>query len=184
MRRRQVAIREWIAGAGAALLLALGTTGTVGASEFTLRVDGLACPFCAYGVEKKLLQVPGVAAIDILINEGKVILKLREGADLDVAALDTAVEKAGFTLRGLLVRDALGTLSRDSADQLLLTCSEPRAAFRVQYEGGDDAIPNVDLGSGPKQVLASGTVTDFQSLPILLIATEIRPLQDGSSGQP
>ncbi len=32
-----------------AILFAAGT-------QYNLRVDGLACPFCAYGIEKKLLR--------------------------------------------------------------------------------------------------------------------------------
>ena len=84
--------RRWITGAGAVLFLVLLFPGTAPASELTLRVDGLACPFCAYGVEKKLLAVPGVAGIDVLINEGRIVLKLAEAANLDVAALDAAVE--------------------------------------------------------------------------------------------
>ncbi len=170
-------IRQWITGAGAALLLVLLFAGAARASEFTLRVDGLACPFCAYGVEKKLLKVPGVTGIDVLINEGKIILKFSEGANLDVAALNAAVDKAGFTLRGLLVRDAVGMLSRDDGDELLLTCSDPRATFRLKFDAGD-AIPAVDPGTGPRQVLASGTVTDFDRRPVQLMATEIRPLED------
>ena len=176
-------IRVWITGAGAALFLVLLFAGAARASQFTLRVDGLACPFCAYGVEKKLLTVPGVAGIDVLINEGKIILKFSEGADLDVAALNAAVDKAGFTLRGLLVRDAMGTLSRDGGNELLLTCSDPQATFRLKFDP-EDAIPTIDPGTGARQVLASGSVTDFDSRPVQLIATEIKPLRDGSIGVP
>ncbi len=176
-------IRVWITGAAAALFLVLLFAGTARASQFTLRVDGLACPFCAYGVEKKLLTVPGVAGIDVLINEGKIILKFSEGADLDVAALNAAVDKAGFTLRGLLVRDAIGMLSRDGGNELLLTCSDPRATFRLKFDA-EDAIPAVDPGTGARQVLASGLVTDFDSRPVQLIATKIKSLQDTLRGRP
>ena len=174
-------IRAWITGAGAAILLGLLSAGAARAAEFTLRIDGLACPFCAYGVEKKLLAVPGVTGIDVLINEGRIILEFSEGAELDVAALSAAVDKAGFTLRGLLVRDAVGTLSRDGGEELLLTCLDPRATFRLEFDA-EDAIPAVDPGPGQTQVLASGTVTDFDRSPPRLIATEIRPLRDGSTG--
>ncbi len=176
-------IREWITGAGGALFLVLLFAGAARASQFTLRVDGLACPFCAYGVEKKLLAVPGVAGIDVLINEGKIILKFSEGADLDVPALHAAVDKAGFTLRGLLVRDAGGTLSRDAGNELLLTCSDPRATFRLKVDA-EDAIPTIDPGTGARQVLASGSVRDFDSRPVQLIATELKPLRGGSTGMP
>ncbi len=175
-------IKAAITGIGMGFLLALSVPGSGRATEFTLRVDGLACPFCAYGVEKKLLAVPGVAGIDVLINEGKIILKFSEGADLDVPALHAAVDKAGFTLRGLLVRDAVGTLSRDASNELLLTCSDPRATFRLKFDA-EDAIPTIDPGTGARQVLASGSVRDFDSRPVQLIATEIKPLRDGSTGR-
>lgn len=171
-------IRHRIAWSGTALLLILLATSTVAASEFTLRVDGLACPFCAFGVEKKLLKVPGVAGINVLIDEGKIVLELAEGARLDVGALNTAVEKAGFTLRGLLVQDALGTLSRNGGDELLLTCSDPRVTFRVKF-AEEDAPPGAHPGG---QVYASGSVTDFESLPTELIVARLTPLRDTSRG--
>jgi len=67
---------------------------------YRLRVDGLACPFCAYGIEKKLNAVKGVQRIDVDIGAGSVIVTMAEGAALDEAAAKQAVKAAGFTLRG------------------------------------------------------------------------------------
>ncbi len=166
--------RERAAGVGAVLLLALSVATPSAASDFILRVDGLACPFCAYGVEKKLLAVPGVESIEVLLDEGQIVLRFSREAALDVAALDSAVEKAGFTLRGLLVQDAVGTLSRDGGDELFLTSSNPRITFRVSLDTEDD-LPAVRLLDGPSQVVASGTVTDFHALPAELVVSEIAP---------
>ncbi len=66
---------------------------------YKLRVDGLACPFCAYGIEKQLSKLEGVARIDVDIAKGAVTVKLNEGATLDEAAAKAAVKRAGFTLR-------------------------------------------------------------------------------------
>lgn len=39
-------------------------TGALAApAVYQLHVDGLACPFCAYGIEKKLGEVKGVRAV-------------------------------------------------------------------------------------------------------------------------
>lgn len=67
---------------------------------YKLRVDGLACPFCAYGVEKKLNAVKGVQRIEVDIASGTVTVTMAEGASLDEAAAKKAVKDAGFTLRG------------------------------------------------------------------------------------
>ena len=44
-----------------AFSLILAATGVLATPPaYQLHVDGLACPFCAYGLEKKLGAVPGV----------------------------------------------------------------------------------------------------------------------------
>ncbi len=62
-------------------------------------VDGLACPFCAYGIEKKIRRLKGVKEIKILLNVGTVILKCTENKSPAFADVRTAVEDAGFTPR-------------------------------------------------------------------------------------
>jgi len=67
---------------------------------YQLRVDGLACPFCAYGIEKKLNALPGVERLETNIKEGTVIVMMKDGATLDRATARQAVKDAGFTLKG------------------------------------------------------------------------------------
>ena len=68
-------------------------------TQYQLRVDGLACPFCAYGIEKELKRTEGVAGIAIDINAGTVTVTMAEGATLTEARADRIVKDAGFTLR-------------------------------------------------------------------------------------
>ncbi len=83
-----------------ALLLAALWAMPVWAGEaYKLYVDGLACPFCAYGVEKKVGGLEGVEKIDIDIDEGVVAVTMADGATLDEAAAKRAVDEAGFSLR-------------------------------------------------------------------------------------
>lgn len=63
-----------------------------------LEVDGLACPFCAYGVEKKLKHTKGVSRVDIRLNEGLVRVTVNEGAVFDETTARRIVTEAGFTL--------------------------------------------------------------------------------------
>ncbi len=69
------------------------------ARSATITVDGLSCPFCAYGLEKHLKRVAGVERVDINMKDGKAIVHLKPGAQVDDAALKAAVKKAGFTAR-------------------------------------------------------------------------------------
>lgn len=67
---------------------------------YQLRVDGLACPFCAYGIEKKLNAVNGMKAIKVHINRGLVVVTVADGTPFDRQRAEKIVKDAGFTLRG------------------------------------------------------------------------------------
>lgn len=82
-----------------ALVLSLSSAAWA-ADTYRLQVDGLACPFCAYGVEKKLNETQGVESIDIRINEGVVLVAVSEDSDFDRALAKRVMKEAGFTLNG------------------------------------------------------------------------------------
>ncbi len=67
--------------------------------DVIIEVDGLACPFCAYGIEKRLKKIDGIAELSVLLEEGKVHLKLKEGATVSEERLQKAVADAGFEAR-------------------------------------------------------------------------------------
>lgn len=85
-----------------ALLIALSTvTAALAAGpSYRLEVAGLACPFCAYGIEKKLTALDGVEGVETSIKEGVVTVTMKDGAVLDEATAKQAVKDAGFTLDG------------------------------------------------------------------------------------
>ena len=60
-------------------------------------VSGLACPFCAYGLEKNLSKLPDVesAEVDLAANSARVVIKADHTADLE--QIKQAIVKAGFT---------------------------------------------------------------------------------------
>ncbi|WP_293048686.1 heavy-metal-associated domain-containing protein, partial [Pandoraea sp.] len=68
---------------------------------YQLQVEGLACPFCAYGIEKKLHAIKGVEQVQTDIASGSVYLRMSAGAALDEATADQAVKAAGFHLKSL-----------------------------------------------------------------------------------
>lgn len=85
----------------AALAIVWTITAALAASaSYRLQVAGLACPFCAYGIEKKLSSIPGVAGVETHIKDGSVIVTMKDGATLSKAAAQRAVKAAGFTLNG------------------------------------------------------------------------------------
>jgi len=89
----------------AGLLLAAPVTSVsaqeTGTSSVAVQVDGLSCPFCAYGLEKHLKKIAGVEGVEINMKSGWAIVRLKPDVQVDDAALKTAVKKAGFTARGI-----------------------------------------------------------------------------------
>ena len=82
-------------------ILFWSTTPFAASPQYNLRVDGIACPFCAYGIEKKLLQTKGVASVTFDLEKGLVVVKVKEGVILSEAQLEQLVSDAGFTLRSM-----------------------------------------------------------------------------------
>ncbi|MDC0662341.1 heavy-metal-associated domain-containing protein [Marinobacter sp. SS21] len=72
-------------------------------NHYILGVDGLACPFCAFGVEKRLTKVEGVTGIEVEVADGVVRVTLQEGKTLTEEQARQAVAEAGFTLRSFSV---------------------------------------------------------------------------------
>ena len=82
------------------LFLLLWSTSLFAAGDqYALGVDGLACPFCAYGIEKKLSAIDGVESTEIDLESGRVIVTLTEGKALSEEAAREAIKDAGFSLR-------------------------------------------------------------------------------------
>ncbi len=83
-----------------ALVLLLPVAAFAAQTQYQLRVDGLACPFCAYGIEKELTRTDGVEGIDIDINAGTVTVTMADGAAMTEEKAQQIVKDAGFTLAG------------------------------------------------------------------------------------
>ena len=66
---------------------------------YRLQADGLACPFCAYGIEKQLNAIEGVEFVETDIKSGSVVITMQDGAAMDEEAARKAVAAAGFTMR-------------------------------------------------------------------------------------
>lgn len=77
-----------------------------GPVKVTVTVDGLSCPFCAYGLEKKVKQMEGVSAFLINIEGGYVEVIFEEREFFEEESLEEAVKDAGFTPRNIRVEEA------------------------------------------------------------------------------
>ena len=49
----------------------------------TVVVEGMSCPFCAFGVEKRLKKVRGVGSIEVNMGVGSASMTASEGESID-----------------------------------------------------------------------------------------------------
>lgn len=83
------------------LLLLWSLAALAAGTQYAMRVDGLACPYCAYGIEKKLKQIEGVERIDVNLEKGLVTVDVREGVTLTEPRMKQLFKDAGFTYRSM-----------------------------------------------------------------------------------
>jgi len=85
----------------AVLALALSTSAVAANLTYRLRVDGLACAYCAYRIEKAFMTTRGVEQVDIDFEQGNVLVDAARDVTFSEAELRRIVNDSGFTLRGV-----------------------------------------------------------------------------------
>ena len=98
-RAWRAVLRALLAAALITIALPIGLALAGEKAAYAIGVDGLACPFCAYGIEKGLGRIEGVEDVTTDIASGTVTVTMAEGATLKEDAARKAVEAAGFELR-------------------------------------------------------------------------------------
>ena len=125
-----------------ALMAGVSLPAQAGVKSLTVKVDGLACSFCAYGLEKKLKKVEGIEKLNIDINTGEVALNVTAGTRLTaasgtdekapiglVAQVQKAVEEEGFTPRAIGATVEGRVVAQNRGTQLKLSGTEESLAL-------------------------------------------------------
>jgi mercuric ion binding protein len=81
--------------------LILMQTALAAGTHYEMRVDGLACPFCAYGIEKKLKAIEGTSKINVDLDKGLVSVDTIEGKELSEEKMKKLFHDSGFTYRSM-----------------------------------------------------------------------------------
>ncbi len=65
--------------------------------QAVVTVRGMQCPFCAYGIQKQLKKLAGVARVQVELEKNQAVVTLAPGATVTGADIQRAIRKAGFT---------------------------------------------------------------------------------------
>lgn len=153
-------------------------------AEFTgvkVKVDGLACPLCAYGLEKKLLQVAGVTNVSTDLKSGTANLSVTKGASVSVRSLDEAVLRAGFTLESVSVT-AVGSIKVENNRLLLSVRHCPQNFLLFEASAREEQVHS---GKQPK-LLGDATQSALQKLKqegaVVAVTGKIHDHTEGPAG--
>ncbi|ODS31747.1 MAG: Heavy-metal-associated domain protein [Candidatus Scalindua rubra] len=149
--------------------------------EVRLRVDGLACPFCAYGLEKKLKLLEGLESLNISLKKGLVEMTFKEDNNLDISKLKTIVKDAGYTLKGVEI-SSFGYVKKEAENFLFHIKGNPGKFYifdigHMQKEYQKD-LSVINLNEELKEKLARF----FEDRTLIKIIGAIHLHADGSYG--
>jgi mercuric ion binding protein len=158
------------------LVVLFPLTGTAEVIQAVISVDGMSCPFCAFGVEKRLKTVNGTDEVAVDMKKGTATLVAEEGKSLEIGQIAKAVRSAGFT-PGLLRISVVGTVKKDH-ESLLLDVRNTTLTLQL-VELSPQLKPRLlDLANAGATVILTGTLSEVQSdLPTLTPETvlEVTP---------
>lgn len=103
------------------LFTALGMQAQKEMDAFEVQVDGLGCPFCAYGLEKKFKEFKGIKKVAIDIETGDFSFQYPSEKALTMEAVIKKVEKAGYTPITAKITRATGEIETKEANVTALT---------------------------------------------------------------
>lgn len=78
------------------LLLCLGASAWASPEEVQISVKGMVCGFCARGIAKKFARQSAVKSVRVSLEDEIVTLVLKEGAELQNAAIGDLIRDSGF----------------------------------------------------------------------------------------
>ena len=134
----------------------------------SLHVDGMFCPFCALGLEKKLKKVEAVSTVDVHLKKGVADVTLKPEAAFDLKDFQKAVKKAGFTLKNIDV-EVIGNIIRNKDGFLVLQSEGDQTSFILSDQ--DRAVTQGQL------VLVQGVIHKHADQPPGLLIKKLEIIQ-------
>lgn len=77
-------------------------------AKVVIHVKGISCPFCAYGLEKKLKGLEGVTDFSMDLEGGKAEVVFSDRDLIKMEKIENAVRDSGFTPGKIEVKEAQG----------------------------------------------------------------------------
>lgn len=64
----------------------------------TVLVEDMVCQHCVDTITKELMKINGVEGVDANVNTGQVTVKTAPQSKVELAAIENAIHRAGYTM--------------------------------------------------------------------------------------
>lgn len=93
------------------VFLLIGSVAMIGQNDkVAVKVEGLGCPFCAFGLEKKVKKIKGIKDITIDMETGMMNFQIPTEKNPGLSAIDQTVSNAGYTAVEITIVKPDGTV--------------------------------------------------------------------------
>ena len=103
--------------------------------RYTIQVDGLGCPFCAYGLEKKFKEFKGIKNVSIEIETGIFSFTYPSEKALSLERVKEQVKAAGYTPVSAKIERSNGEIEEDGAIESNLKAAIETSTSTVEVSG-------------------------------------------------
>ena len=69
--------------------------------DVVISVDGMVCDFCAQSIKKVFGKQEAVENIDVDLDNGEIVVDIKDGQALDHAVIEKLVVDSGYTIRDI-----------------------------------------------------------------------------------
>lgn len=129
-------------------------------STHLLKIEGMTCPSCAPGLEKRLDEFPGVSA-KVSYTESLAWLEIDDNAEVTLTALITAIEEKGY--RTTIANNAKSSLDKPMESLVIAIIGSGSAAFACALKAIERGVKKVYLIE--KNPIIGGTCVNVGCVP-------------------
>ncbi|MBN4050162.1 hypothetical protein JYT28_00240 [Desulfobulbus sp. AH-315-M07] len=117
----------------------------------SVQVNGLTCPICVAGLQKKLRSIAWVQSANVFIDDGRADFTVRSGTAPDIEQLRATVKRGGFTARRVTLT-ATGRVERADSEVWLVS-----NGARIAIEAGSKRTELLRKLGSSRRVRVTGT---------------------------
>ncbi len=129
-------------------------------STHLLKIEGMTCPSCAPGLEKRLDEFPGVSA-KVSYTESLAWVEIDDNAEVTLTALITAIEEKGY--RTTIANNAKSSLDKPMESLVIAIIGSGSAAFACALKAIERGVKKVYLIE--KNPIIGGTCVNVGCVP-------------------